>query len=57
MAHMGICPIYTCKPHGGLSPSSKKFLGLSGPYIQVLEARPLIVDIAQENCQEKHDLS
>jgi len=40
MAHVGISPIDTGKPHGGLSPSSKKFLGLSGPYIQVLEARP-----------------
>src|SRR6266704_1954940 len=48
---VGIGPINTGKPHRCPSLSSKKSLGKSGPYIQVLAARPSNRRWSQESCQ------
>jgi hypothetical protein len=51
IAHVGIGPINTGKPHRCPSLSNKKSLGKSGPSIQVLAARPSNRRWSQESCQ------
>src|SRR5438876_12165577 len=51
IAHVGIGPINTGKPHRCPSLSNKKSLGKSGPSIQVLAARPSHRRWSQESCQ------